>query len=121
MGTQRTSNNENDTEKLLSFFALSAGDEPVGNTIQLLPHGWINTAKGRFLVDDAAMNLIIQAFGAKKNDTVIDYEHQTLKDVIAPAAAWIVAPTERRAPRSRWICAASAGLTCCARMNSRGS
>ena len=89
MGTQQTSNNENDTEKLLSFFALSAGDEPVGNTIQLLPHGWINTAKGRFLVDDAAMNLIIQAFGAKKNDTVIDYEHQTLKDVIAPAAAWI--------------------------------
>ena len=30
LGTQRTSNNENDTEKLLSFFALSAGDEPVG-------------------------------------------------------------------------------------------
>ena len=74
-----------------AFFILSSGNsgDPVGNMIQILPHGWVETEKGKFLVDEQAMNLIVQAFAKKKNDTVIDYEHQTLKDVIAPAAAWI--------------------------------
>lgn len=79
-----------ESNKLLAFFALSSGSEqPVGNTIQILPYGWVETDKGKFLVDDTAMNMIMRTFAAKKNDTVIDYEHQTLKDVIAPAAAWI--------------------------------
>jgi phage I-like protein len=83
-------NGPNDPDKQLAFFALSSGDnQPVGKVIQILPYGWVTTDKGKFLVDDQAMAAIIQAFAAKKNDTVIDYEHQTLKDVIAPAAAWI--------------------------------
>jgi phage I-like protein len=77
-------------EKLLAFFALSSGaDQQVGNSIQILPYGWVETDKGKFLVDEQAIKSMMQAFEAKKNDTVIDYEHQTLKDVIAPAAAWI--------------------------------
>lgn len=81
---------QNEEKKYLAFFSLSSGiDQPVGNAIQILPYGWVKSEKGTFLVDDQAMNTIMQAFTAKKNDTVIDYEHQTLKDVIAPAAAWI--------------------------------
>lgn len=83
-------NGPNDPDKILAFFALSSGSgQPVGNTIQILPYGLVKTEKGNFLVDEQSMNAIMQAFSAKKNDTVIDYEHQTLKDVIAPAAAWI--------------------------------
>lgn len=83
-------NGPNEADKILSFFALSSGsDAPVGNMIQILPYGWVETDKGKFLVDDQAMNMIMEAFAAKKNDVVIDYEHQTLDNVIAPAAAWI--------------------------------
>lgn len=80
----------NDPHKHLAFFALSAGaDESAGTMIQILPYGWVETDKGKFLVDEQAVGLIMQEFAAKKNDTVIDYEHQTLENVIAPAAAWI--------------------------------
>lgn len=79
-----------DPHKHLAFFALSAsGDAPVGNMIQILPYGWVETDKGKFLVDEQAVGMIMQEFAAKKNDKVIDYEHQTLENVIAPAAAWI--------------------------------
>lgn len=81
---------QNDPHKHLAFFALSAGlGETVGTSIQILPYGWVETDKGKFLVDEQAIDLIMQEFAAKKNDKVIDYEHQTLDDVIAPAAAWI--------------------------------
>lgn len=91
-----------DPDKILAFFALSSGaDQPVGNSIQILPYGWVKSEKGTFLVDEQAMNTIMQAFAAKKNDTVIDYEHQTLKDVIAPAAAWIK-KLENRGKNGLW-------------------
>ena len=77
-------------EKMVSFFILAADEDGAApKMIQILPAGWVETAKGKFLVDDVAMESIVAAFDVKKNDTVIDYEHQTLKDVIAPAAAWI--------------------------------
>lgn len=76
------------SEKLFAFFALSA-DQSAPNEIQVLPFGRVETDKGTFLVDDQAIRAMMQQFASKKNDIVIDYEHQTLKDVVAPAAAWI--------------------------------
>ena len=74
--------------KHLAFFALSESEQ-ANSFIQILPYGPVITDKGKFLVDEQAMKMIINHFEQKKNETVIDYEHQTLKDVIAPAAAWI--------------------------------
>lgn len=71
---------------------LACANELTSNTpdmIQLLPYGHITTKKGDFVVDEAAENEIMQNFKNRKNDVVIDYEHQTLKDVVAPAAGWI--------------------------------
>lgn len=57
--------------------------------IQLLPYGNVKSKKGDMLVDETAIKLIMESFAKEKNDAVVDYEHQTLKDVIAPAAGWI--------------------------------
>lgn len=57
--------------------------------IQILPYGHITTKKGDFLIDEEAQNLIMESFKSKKNELVIDYEHQTLTGEIAPAAGWI--------------------------------
>ncbi|WIW70617.1 phage protease [Anaerosinus gibii] len=57
--------------------------------IQLLPFGKVKSKKGCFEVDALSIKSILDAFSKEKNDLVIDYEHQTLKDVIAPAAGWI--------------------------------
>ena len=83
-------NKHNNTDKHLAFFALSAGSgEAAPSSIQILPFGWVETDKGKFLVDEQAIGLMMDEFAAKKNDKVIDYEHQTLDNVVAPAAAWI--------------------------------
>lgn len=71
---------------------LACANELTDNTpkaIQLLPYGHITTKKGDFIVDETSENEIMQNFTARKNDVVVDYEHQTLKDVVAPAAGWI--------------------------------
>jgi len=57
--------------------------------VQLIPAGAHNTDKGSFLLDATAAKAVLEAASAHKNDFVIDYEHQTLKDVEAPAAGWI--------------------------------
>lgn len=57
--------------------------------IQLLPFGKVATSKGEFLVDEISINEILKNFNGQQNDVVIDYEHQTLKDVIAPAGGWL--------------------------------
>ncbi|WP_051967846.1 phage protease [Brevibacillus thermoruber] len=62
----------------------------VPSEVQLLPRGWTETRKGKFLVDDESIRLILRDFQAKANDAVIDYEHQTLTGQEAPAAGWIV-------------------------------
>lgn len=57
---------------------------------QLLPYGRIDLeSEGAIFLDNDAMNRIIGEFERRGNDMVIDYEHQTLKDVQAPAAGWI--------------------------------
>lgn len=57
--------------------------------IKILPLGLVKNTHQDFLVDDASCESIIQQFKGRKLDLVIDYEHQTLKDIQAPAAGWI--------------------------------
>ena len=57
--------------------------------IKLIPMGHVISTKGEFDVDDGSVRDIIQHFKDRKLDLVIDYEHQTLQDVEAPAAGWI--------------------------------
>jgi phage I-like protein len=61
----------------------------VPEKIHILPFGRHRTEKGTFSLDEKGMETIIRDFNARKNDMVIDYEHQTLMDVEAPAAGWI--------------------------------
>lgn len=63
--------------------------------IQILPRGWVKSTQGDFLVDDQAVAELLTAFNARKNDLVLDYEHQTLTGAEAPAAGWIVALHDR--------------------------
>lgn len=57
---------------------------------QLLPYGKIEVeGEGPAFLDNATMDQIIAHFNRRGNDMVIDYEHQTLKDIQAPAAGWI--------------------------------
>lgn len=57
--------------------------------IKLFPLGLVRSQKGNFLVDDEAYTSILNHFKAHHVDIPIDYEHQTLQDVQAPAAGWI--------------------------------
>ena len=57
--------------------------------IKILPLGTVHSQKGDFVVDDESFDLINRHFETRGLDLVIDYEHQTLKDVQAPAGGWI--------------------------------
>lgn len=59
---------------------------------RLFPRGEIRI-KGEppAIMDDEAAQLIMASFQASDHDMVIDYEHQTLEGIEAPAAGWIVA------------------------------
>lgn len=57
--------------------------------IKLLPFGRVHSQKGDFNVDDESFELIRKQFKDRRLDLVIDYEHQTLADVQAPAGGWI--------------------------------
>lgn len=65
------------------------GMEGVPRLIRLIPKGHVESQKGDFVVDDESFELIQRRFKGRKLDLVIDYEHQTLEDVQAPAAGWI--------------------------------
>lgn len=83
-------NKNKENRECYSILPLSqdaAGKAPIN--IQLLPYGLVSTDKGEFLVDEQGMEEIINSFSQQTNDVVVDYEHQTLKDVIAPAGGWI--------------------------------
>ncbi len=58
--------------------------------IQLCPPGRIApTGHPPFINDAAARALILKDFSKRKNDMLIDYEHQNRSGGIAPAAGWI--------------------------------
>lgn len=61
----------------------------VPETIKLLPLGLVKSQAGDFKVDEESFADIKNKFLDRGIDIVIDYEHQTLKDVQAPAAGWI--------------------------------
>lgn len=61
----------------------------VPDEIKILPLGMVKSQKGDFFVDDESVSNIIEHFKNRRLDLVIDYEHQTLKDVQAPAGGWI--------------------------------
>lgn len=61
----------------------------VPEEIKILPMGHVHSQKGDFEVDAESVELIRNQFKSRKLDMVIDYEHQTLKDMQAPAGGWI--------------------------------
>lgn len=61
----------------------------VPEEVKILPLGYVNSQKGDFYVDDESVELIQKQFKNRRLDLPIDYEHQTLMDVQAPAAGWI--------------------------------
>lgn len=61
----------------------------VPDEIRILPLGRVHSQKGDFTVDEESFELIRKQFKDRKLDLVIDYEHQTLSDVQAPAGGWI--------------------------------
>lgn len=74
------------------IIACAAGSIEVSggpSVIKLLPLGRVHSQKGDFNVDDESVTLIQKAFKGRGIDIVIDYEHQTLADIQAPAGGWI--------------------------------
>lgn len=61
----------------------------VPEEIKILPYGHVESRKGPFEVDEESYKAISDYFKDRKLDVVIDYEHQTLEGVQAPAAGWI--------------------------------
>lgn len=57
--------------------------------VKLLKLGEIKSQKGDFIVDEESFQRIRNTFKDRGIDIVIDYEHQTLEDVEAPAGGWI--------------------------------
>lgn len=57
--------------------------------VKLLPLGLVHSQKGDFLVDNESYQAIRKKFNERQLQIPIDYEHQTLKDMEAPAAGWI--------------------------------
>lgn len=57
--------------------------------IRVLPLGHVSSEKGDFLVDNESFRMMKEHMQRRNIDIVIDYEHQTLRDVQAPAGGWI--------------------------------
>lgn len=80
---------EKEKEKTYICRAQPASAEGGTQEIKILPRGMVRSQKGDFLVDDKSFELMLKEFKERKIDKVVDYEHQTLQDVQAPAAGWI--------------------------------
>lgn len=77
---------------MTELFACSAGRAEVSGApevIKILPLGHVTTTEGSFEVDAESYRLMEAQYRSRRLDLPIDYEHQTLKDVQAPAAGWI--------------------------------
>ncbi len=58
--------------------------------VQMVPPGEVKpSGKDPFINDAEARRLTMEAWKARTNDAVLDYEHQTLSGSEAPAAGWI--------------------------------
>jgi phage I-like protein/cation transport regulator ChaB len=76
--------------KTIPVFAFKEISSDAPPEFQLLPDGEIEI-EGDLpaYLDPEAADLILRHQAKRKKDIVIDYEHQTLKDVQAPASGWI--------------------------------
>lgn len=75
--------------KRLVLSVSSSTIEGVPDVVSLLPLGKVKSQKGDFIVDQESFERIRNTFKERGIDIVIDYEHQTLEDVQAPAGGWI--------------------------------
>ena len=57
--------------------------------IRILPLGHVTSQKGDFDVDEESLRLMKEGIAQHGVDVVVDYEHQTLDGVQAPAAGWV--------------------------------
>lgn len=72
------------------IMVLTSGDlGECPDKIKILPVGRINSEKGDFIVDEESYNAMKAEMQRRGIDIVIDYEHQTLQDVQAPASGWV--------------------------------
>ena len=76
-------------EKLAACSGETVTVDGVPEEIKILPLGHVQSQKGDFYVDDESVGLIRKQFKSRRLDLPIDYEHQTLKDMQAPAGGWI--------------------------------
>lgn len=75
--------------KKLVLSVSSSKIEGAPDTVKLLPLGLVKSQKGDFVVDEESFNRIKNTFVERGIDIVIDYEHQTLENIQAPAGGWI--------------------------------
>lgn len=75
------------------FLILKGGQIAVGDgapeVISVLPLGHVVSSKGEFDVDEESFAAMKAQIAQRGVDLVVDYEHQTLKGVEAPAAGWV--------------------------------
>ena len=74
------------------FYILKGGGVEltgVPETITVLPLGRVVSSKGEFDVDEGSFQAMKAQIAQRGVDLVVDYEHQTLKGVEAPAAGWV--------------------------------
>lgn len=76
-------------KKWMVCAANAAEVDGVPSVVKLLPLGNVKSQKGDFVVDQEAFSAMSDHFRQRALDVVIDYEHQTLEDVQAPAGGWI--------------------------------
>ncbi|MBV1817638.1 phage protease [Bacteroidales bacterium MSK.15.36] len=61
----------------------------VPDVIPILPLGHVHSQKGEFDVDEESFHSMKAHMEKRGIDIVVDYEHQTLENVQAPAGGWI--------------------------------
>lgn len=74
------------------YFTIAARDVDVTGApevISVLPLGHVISSKGAFDVDAESFEAMKTQIARRGVDLVVDYEHQTLKGVEAPAAGWV--------------------------------
>jgi len=72
------------------FISVQEVEEGVPSEIQIVPLGDFTDGRGKkFRITESQIASMVSEFNKRKNDLVVDYEHQTLDGVQAPAAGWI--------------------------------
>ena len=74
---------------LKSAEILSGENNSIPEEFLLLPKGKTEFEGGYYILDDKAMDRVIENFKKRGIDIVVDYEHQTIYGETAPAAGWI--------------------------------